>query len=159
MRIITTFGGIGTLPKAPGTWGSLAALPLTWVLHMIGHAPLVVCVTLLLFALGIWAIKQDPRAAEDDPGEIVIDEVVGQMIALWPLSIGLWVMSMPSHVFPWPGVVGCFILFRFFDILKPWPIRLVDRPGAVWIMLDDVAAGVAAALITTIAAGVSHGWF
>ena len=159
MRLITTFGYVGTLPEAPGTWGSLIALPFGYLLHLIGHAPLMVAVTVLLFPLGVWAINQDPRAAADDPGEIVIDEVVGQLIALWPLSIGLWLTEHPSHVFPWPGVVGGFILFRLFDIWKPWPIRAVDRPGAIWIMLDDVVAGIAAALVIFIAAGVSHGWF
>ena len=158
-RAITTCFGIGTLPKAPGTWGSLAALPLTWGLHALGHAPLVVLVTLLLFGLGIWAIGRDPRTAEDDPGEIVIDEVVGQMLALWPLSVGIWLMAMPGTVFPWPGVVGGFVLFRFFDIVKPWPVSWFDRPGAFWIMMDDVAAAVCAAAITLIAAGISHGWF
>ncbi len=159
MRLITTFGYVGTLPKAPGTWGSLVALPFGYLLHLFGHAPLLVAVTVLLFPLGVWAINQDPRAAEDDPGEIVIDEVVGQLIALWPLSVGLWLMDHPSHIFPWPGAVGGFILFRLFDIWKPWPIRAVDRPGAVWIMLDDVAAGIAAALVIFVSAGVSHGWF
>ena len=159
MRAITTFGYVGLLHKAPGTWGSLAALPFGYLLHLIGHAPLLVGVTLLLFPLGVWAIGQDVRATAGDPGEIVIDEVVGQLIALWPLSIGLWIMSLPSHVFPWPGVLGGFVLFRLFDIWKPWPVRLVDRPGALWIMLDDVAAGAIAALVILIAAGVSHGWF
>lgn len=158
MRAITTCFGVGTLPWAPGTWGSLIALPLTWGLHLIGHAPLVVAVTLILLVLGTWAIAQDPRAAADDPGEIVIDEVVGQMIALWPLSVGIWMMGLPSEVFPWPGVVGGFLLFRFFDIVKPWPVSKFDRPGAIWIMADDIAAAVCASAITLIAAGVSHGW-
>ena len=159
IRQITTCFGVGTLPRAPGTWGSLVALPLTWGLHLLGHAPLVVLVTLVLFGLGTWAIGKDPRAASDDPGEIVIDEVVGQMLALWPLSIGLWLMEMPNGVFPWPGLVGAFVLFRFFDIVKPWPVSRFDRPGAFWIMMDDVIAAICAAIITLIAAGVSHGWF
>jgi len=158
-RLITTFGGVGTLPGAPGTWGSAAAIPLTWALHWLGGAPLVVVATFVIFAVGWWATAADPRAAADDPGEIVIDEVAGQMIALWPLSIGLWVAGHPAHLYPWPGWVGAFVLFRLFDILKPPPIRWVDRPGALWIMLDDVLAGVAAAIVITIAAGVSHGWF
>ncbi|MEM9061358.1 MAG: phosphatidylglycerophosphatase A [Pseudomonadota bacterium] len=158
-RAITTVFGVGTLPGAPGTWGSLAAIPLTWGLHWLGHAPLVVCATIVLFILGIWAIGQDPRAASDDPGEIVIDEVVGQMLALWPLSVGVWLMGMPSSVFPWPGIVGGFVLFRLFDIWKPWPISELDRPGAVWIMLDDVGAAAMAAIVTLVFAGISHGWF
>ncbi|MGD1922854.1 MAG: phosphatidylglycerophosphatase A [Paracoccaceae bacterium] len=158
-RAITTVFGTGTLPWAPGTWGSLAAIPITWGLHWLGHAPLVVAATVVLFFLGTWAIGREPRAAADDPGEIGSDEVVGQMIALWPLSIGIWLMGLPPSVFPWPGIVGAFVLFRLFDIWKPWPIRLLDRPGAIWIMLDDVGAGVAAALVTLTAAGISHGWF
>ncbi len=158
-RLITTVGGIGTLPWAPGTWGSAAAIPFTWILHWLGGAPLVVAATALVFVIGWWATNADPRSATDDPGEIVIDEVAGQMIALWPLSIGLWLVDHPPHLFPWPGWIGAFTLFRFFDVLKPPPIRWVDRPGALWIMLDDVLAGALAAIVITIAAGVSHGWF
>ena len=159
IRAITTVGWIGTIPFAPGTWGSLAGVALTWGLHRLGHAPLVVLATLAVSALGIWAIARDPRTANDDPGEIVIDEVAGQMLALWPLSIALWMQNHPAEVFPLPGLVGGFLLFRFFDIVKPPPVRWVDRPGAFWIMADDLVAGALAGLVMLIAAGVSHGWF
>lgn len=159
MRQITTVFGLGHVPWAPGTFGSLAGLALTWALHRIGHAPLVVIATFVVIGVGIWAISRDPDSRTDDPGHIIIDEVAGMMVALWPLSIGLWLMNLPGTVFPWPGWVGAFILFRVFDIWKPWPISRCDRPGAVWIMVDDLAAGAAAALLTFIAAGFSHGYF
>ncbi|MEM0988530.1 MAG: phosphatidylglycerophosphatase A [Pseudomonadota bacterium] len=156
-RVVATVGGVGNLPGAPGTWGSLAAIPLTVGLHWIGEAPFVVGVTILLFALGWWSASRHPGSDGGDPSEIVIDEVVGQMIALWPLSIGLWLSDAPSNVFPWPGWVGGFLMFRFFDIVKPPPVSWVDRPGALWIMLDDVVAGALAAAVVLLAAGIAHG--
>jgi phosphatidylglycerophosphatase A len=97
----------------------------------------------------------DDRA---DPPEVVIDEVVGMLIALWPLSLGLWWQGVPGDVFPWPGWVLGFIAFRFFDIVKPPPVRQAERlPGAWGVMLDDVVAGLLAAVLAAAAAIVAHG--
>ncbi|MEM8597645.1 MAG: phosphatidylglycerophosphatase A, partial [Pseudomonadota bacterium] len=103
------------------------------------------------------AARETPDA---DPQEVVIDEVAGMMIALWPLSIGLTVTGADWWVWPWPGVLAAFVLFRALDILKPPPINWCERaPGAVGVMLDDLVAGALSALIAAIAAGVAHGWF
>ncbi|MEM9044490.1 MAG: phosphatidylglycerophosphatase A [Pseudomonadota bacterium] len=156
ISLIATFGGVGRLPKAPGTWGSAVAIPVGYGLHFLGGFPLIVIGTLFLFALGVWATDRYLQGREDDPSEVVIDEVVGMLITLWPLSWGLWAAGLEPHIFPWPGWVIGFVLFRFFDIVKPPPIRWLDRPGAFYVMLDDVAAGVASAILVWIAAMIAH---
>lgn len=155
--LIATVGGIGRLPQAPGTFASLAALPLAWMLHAVGGFPLLAMATLGVFGMGINAVGLYPGGT-DDPPEVVIDEVIGQWIALWPLSLGLWWQGVPGDVFPWPGWVLGFLAFRFFDILKPPPIRRVEKIGGAWgVMLDDVVAGLLAALVGSAGAIVAHG--
>ncbi|MEL6481398.1 MAG: phosphatidylglycerophosphatase A [Pseudomonadota bacterium] len=158
-----TLYGIGQLPGAPGTYASLATLPFAWALHWLGGFWLFLPVTLALVALAWWATRETLAArgqTDGDPQDIVIDEVAGQLIALWPLSLGLTLTGAAAHVWPWPGVVAAFLLFRFFDIWKPGPIGWAERlPGATGIMADDCFAGLAAAMLATIAAGVAHGWF
>ncbi len=158
-RLIATFGYVGLIRPAPGTWGSLAALPLAWLLHRAGGFPTLLVATAALFALGYWATKAETSAGGDpDPSEIVIDEVVGQWIALFPLSAGLWFAGAPPHLFPWPGWVGGFVLFRLFDIWKPWPVSWADgMHGPMGVMLDDVLAGMMAAICVAAAAAVAHG--
>ena len=156
---IATVGGLGLMPTAPGTWGSLGALPLVWALHAAGGIVLLVIATGVVFVVGLIATRIYLDGRQDDPSEVVIDEVVGQMIALWPLSWGLTLMGAGPGVFPWPGWLGGFLLFRFFDILKPPPVNWLDRPGAWGVMLDDVAAGVLAGAVMLLAAAVAHGWF
>ncbi|MEM9762647.1 MAG: phosphatidylglycerophosphatase A [Pseudomonadota bacterium] len=158
-----TLYGIGQLPGAQGTYASLATLPFAWALHWLGGFWLFLPVTLALVALAWWATRETLASrglADGDPQDIVIDEVAGQLIALWPLSLGLTLTGAAAHVWPWPGVVAAFLLFRFFDIWKPGPIGWAERlPGATGIMADDCIAGLAAAMLATIAAGVAHGWF
>ncbi|WP_299133722.1 phosphatidylglycerophosphatase A [uncultured Amaricoccus sp.] len=158
-RLIATFGGVGLLRPGPGTWGSLAALPLAYALHWLGGFPLLCLATLLMFGVGYWATAREiAGAADQDPSEIVVDEVVGQWIALFPLSAGLWFAGAAPHVFPWPGWVGGFLMFRLFDIWKPWPVSWADRRhGPMGVMLDDVLAGVLAAVCVAIAAAIAHG--
>ncbi len=158
-RSVATLLGVGRIPQAPGTWGSLATIPLAWALHALGGFPLTVVATLALFALGVWASEAHARAVgRADPPEVVIDEAVGMLITLWPLSAGLWLLDQPGDVYPWPGWVLGFLAFRFFDILKPPPIPRLERlPGGWGIMLDDVLAGVMAALVASAAAIVAHG--
>ena len=155
--LIATVGGIGRLPQAPGTFASLLALPLAWMLHAVGGFPLLAMATLGVFGMGINAVGLYP-GGENDPPEVVVDEIVGQWIALWPLSLGLWWQGFPGDVFPWPGWVLAFLAFRFFDILKPPPIRRIENiPGAWGVMLDDVMGGLMAALVGSAAAIVAHG--
>ena len=163
-RLIVTCGSIGTLPFGPGTWASAATIPFAWVIHMLGGFWLLGPVTVALAVIGYRATAQHltDRAADesDDPSEVVIDEVVGMLIALWPLSLGLTIMGSAPHLFPWPGWVLGFLVFRFLDIVKPPPVSWAERPhGALGVMLDDIVAGALTALIATISAGISHGWF
>ncbi|MGF1500617.1 MAG: phosphatidylglycerophosphatase A [Paracoccaceae bacterium] len=155
-RIATLFG-LGHLPGAPGTYASLAAIPLAWALHALGGFWLLGPATLALSGLGLWAAAR--MGPDGDPPQIVIDELVGMLIALWPLSLGLTLQGKGAEVWPWPGWVLGFLLFRFFDIVKPPPVNWAERaPGALGVMLDDIVAGALTALVALAAAAVAHGW-
>jgi phosphatidylglycerophosphatase A len=158
-RALATLFGVGLLPGAPGTWGSAAAVLLAWIIHALTGFPGLVLATLAVLGLGWWAVAEATRdSADKDPSEIVIDEVAGQWIALWPLSAGLWAAGAAPWVFPWPGWVAAFVLFRLFDVWKPGPVGWADRKGgALGVMLDDVIAGVFAAALVALAAFVAHG--
>ncbi|MAN99449.1 phosphatidylglycerophosphatase A [uncultured Roseovarius sp.] len=156
--LICTFFYVGRLRPAPGTWGSLAALPVAWALHLAGGPALLFAGILLSFTLGWWATHLETKGKDNhDPSEIVIDEVAGQWLAFLPVSIGA------SHAGAdllnlWPGFVFSFAAFRFFDITKLGPIGWADRRNdALGVMLDDIVAGFAAALCVLLAAGLYHG--
>ncbi|MEO1467887.1 MAG: phosphatidylglycerophosphatase A [Pseudomonadota bacterium] len=159
---IATLGPVGALP-ASGTVASALTIPAFWLLHGLGGAALTVAATLAVTALGWWATDRllAARATPDaDPSDVVIDEVAGMMLALWPLSIGLTMAGASAWLFPWPGWVLGFALFRALDILKPPPVSTAERaPGASGVMLDDLVAGALTALAATLAAGIAHGWF
>ncbi|SFS06933.1 phosphatidylglycerophosphatase A [Dyella sp. OK004] len=134
--------GSGLAPVAQGTFGSLAAL-LPWLLLRQLSLPLYVLVIVLGFALGVWACNVAGRAlGVDDHRSIVWDEFIGQWIAL-----------IPALVAPWWAVVAGFALFRLFDVWKPWPIGWLDRrmKGGLGVMVDDVVAGVFAAVVLGLA--------
>lgn len=156
-RVIATFLFTGYLKPASGTWGSLFALPLIWALHQLG-GPLAIAVgAVVLFAAGLWATQQmTAELGIEDPSEIVIDEVVGQALAILPVSIGA--MGVGVDVLKlWPGWVAGFLLFRLFDIWKPWLVGWADRRGdPLGVMLDDVIAGVFAGIGVLILAALSH---
>lgn len=128
--------GSGLMPKMPGTFGTLAAIP---VYLLVAQLPLLpyLLLTLLLFLLGIYLCGAAARAAgvHDHPA-IVWDEIVGFLITMIALQ--------PS----WHALLAGFLLFRLFDILKPWPIKLLDRyvEGGFGIMIDDAVAGLFALL-------------
>ena len=155
---IATLGGVGYLRPAPGTWGSLAALPLAWLLHVIGGFPLLALAAASSFLKGWWATGVMTEGTENaDPSEIVIDEVAGQFIALLPLSYAAWTRDL-NILALWPGWIAAFLLFRLFDIAKPGPVGWADRRGdALGVMLDDVIAGLFAAIGVMILAGIWHG--
>jgi phosphatidylglycerophosphatase A len=132
--LISTFFGCGFLKPAPGTIGSLAALPFVWLLYTFGGFEIFILITIILFIVGIWAAGISRHSFNrDDPSEIVIDEVVGQWATLL-----VFVPSNAVHYF-----LG-FVLFRIFDIFKPWPINWADKKikGGLGIMLDDILAAV-----------------
>ena len=136
--LTATWFGVGRSPRAPGTVGSLAALPfgaaLMWAVGGWGLA----AATAGLFLLGTWAAHHyAARLGRDDPGEIVVDEVVGQWLPLCVLPVEPVAYAL------------AFVSFRFFDIVKPWPIGVADRrlKGGLGIMIDDVLAALAAAIV------------
>jgi phosphatidylglycerophosphatase A len=157
-QIIGTVGGVGYLRPAPGTWGSLVALPMAWVLHTMGGFPLLAVATVAVFVGGLWATSVMTEGQDDhDPSEIVIDEVAGQFIALWAISYPSWAHGIDITAL-WPGWVAGFILFRLFDITKPGPVGWADRRGdPMGVMLDDVIAGIFAAIGVMVLAGIAHG--
>jgi phosphatidylglycerophosphatase A len=143
-RLVASFGGAGLLPKAPGTWGSLAALAVGAGLLAVSPWLLAWGAVVAIMA-GFWAI---PRAAgEADPGWVVIDEVAGMWLTMLPLAA-------PS----WLGLALAFALFRLLDITKPGPIGALDRwHGTAGVMCDDIAAGLVGAVFLW---GLQHavGW-
>ncbi len=127
--------GSGLAPKAPGTFGTLAAL-LPWLLLAQLALPLYLAFVALAIVAGIWLCGEAARRMQrEDPGGIVWDEWVGLWIALAGLPLS------------WPWILAGVVLFRLFDILKPWPVGWLDRRlhGGLGIMLDDIAAGLMAA--------------
>ncbi|WP_322865894.1 phosphatidylglycerophosphatase A [Aquicoccus sp. G2-2] len=161
IHLITTFFHIGHMRPAPGTWGSLAGLTTGFLLFVAGGWGFVAMLIPLVFLLGWWATARETRGKVDhDPSEIVIDEVVGQWIALLPVLIGASHAGFTgtSALALWPGWIAAFVLFRLFDIWKPSLIGRADRRAdALGVMLDDAIAGVAAGLCTAAAAGIAHG--
>lgn len=157
-RAIGTVIGVGYIRPAPGTWGSLVALPYGWMLHVIGGLPLLVLGILVAFFKGWWATAKMTEGADNhDPSEIVVDELVGQWIAILPLSYAAWSMDI-SILAMWPGWIAAFVLFRFFDITKLGPVGWADRMDTpLGVMLDDVIAGVFAAFGVLALAALYHG--
>lgn len=155
-RLIATFFYAGYLRPAPGTWGSLAALPAAWILaHLVGPLGFTLAIA-LVFGAGLWATARETFGkADHDPSEIVIDEVAGMWIALLPVIWGASAQGVDLLAL-YPGWIAGFVLFRLFDIWKPGPVGWADRQGGpLGVMLDDVIAGVFAALGTgVLAAGV-----
>lgn len=157
-RLVATFLFAGHLRPAPGTWGTLAALPLAWAVHSLGGLPLFLAALAALLAAGWWSVRRELRlTADPDPSEIVIDEVAGIWIALIPVSAGAWSAGVPVLAL-WPGWVVAILAFRLLDIWKPGPVGWADRRGGtIGVMLDDVLAGALAAVAVVALAAVSHG--
>jgi len=123
--------GVGLLKKAPGTWGTLLAVPLFMLLHLWLPGYFLWAAIGLFFIIGVWASAVTGTALGiADYGGIVIDEIVAFML----------VLAFTPPTFAWG--VGAFLLFRFFDIVKPWPISLADKniKGGFGVMFDDVLA-------------------
>ncbi|MDX1588262.1 MAG: phosphatidylglycerophosphatase A [Oleiphilaceae bacterium] len=123
--------GSGCMRKAPGTWGTLAALPLYGLLVWL-PAPLYLLVLVVTFALGVWLCGRTASAlgVHDHPSIV------------WDEFVGLWIV-LALQPTAWEWILVAFVLFRIFDILKPWPIGWLDRrvSGGLGIMIDDVLAG------------------
>ena len=164
--------GVGYLPLAPGTWGSLVGIviyavirgaflrvffdrasPVVNTFDQIYYAVVAfeLLAVVVITAAGVWAAGHTERlSSKKDPGKVVIDEVAGQYIAL---------LSIPLSLEPaWWSMILAFILFRFFDIVKPYPARKLESlHGGLGIMADDIVAGIYAAIVVGIV--VSIRWF
>lgn len=139
--IIATWFGVGICGRAPGTWGTIAALPVGFIAVWLGGPIFLALVAIAIMVAGIWAservVAKIDREVHHDLPIIVVDEVAGMLIALIPAGFSpvLWLLA--------------FLLFRVLDIWKPWPIRPIDRhvKGGLGIMVDDIAAGLIAAAV------------
>lgn len=153
MRIVDTWilsfcrlGVAGLDPKAPGTWGTAVACLLAPYVFLPLSTGLRCLLLAVLFVLGALAATRAEQLLErKDPGEVVIDELVG-----------VWLVLLP---FPEPGfglVLAAFVFFRLFDIWKPWPVRQAENwlPGGFGVMIDDVVAGVWALACVALLHGV-----
>jgi phosphatidylglycerophosphatase A len=156
-HLIATFFYVGHMRPAPGTWGSLAALPAAWAIYMLAGPWGIVVGVVLSYVLGVWATAEETRGKDDhDPSEIVIDEVCGQWIALLPLAFGAARQDIDILAL-WPGWIAAFALFRLFDITKWGPVGWADRmDGPTGVMLDDVIAGIFAAIGVAALAALYH---
>jgi phosphatidylglycerophosphatase A len=134
---IATWFGCGLVPRAPGTMGSLAAIPLYLLVARQGRIGVAVT-AFLVTAVGVWAASVVARElGKKDPQIVVVDEVAGLMVTM-----------LPMREVSWLAVVIGFALFRLFDVFKPWPIRkLEELPGGWGIVLDDIAAGMFGAAV------------
>lgn len=140
-ELTATFFRVGYLRPGPGTWGSAAAM-LIWaaIAHLLPEDtrwPVVIFLAVLVTAIGIPAATQIARASsKKDPQFVVIDEVAGQLITLIAVPLA------------WKTFLASFILFRAFDIVKPPPVRELEKlPEGTGIVLDDVAAGIYALVV------------
>jgi phosphatidylglycerophosphatase A len=129
---LATWFGCGRVPKAPGTAGTIGAIPLYLLLARAGRAGVGLAAMVATF-VGVWAASVVARQlASKDPQVVVIDEVAGFLVTM-----------VPVRTASWQAVLSGFLLFRALDSLKPWPIRRAeDLPGGWGIVLDDVVAGV-----------------
>ena len=148
IRAVTTFFGVGLLPMAPGTFGSLAALPFGLLLTVWGGPLALMLGAGCVFLLGLWATERHTKGGGDhDPSEIVIDEVVGQWIAMAPLAMNIGFFGGDLFIDLFVNLGLSFVLFRVFDITKPFPVSRADRMATpMGVMLDDVLAGIMAAI-------------
>jgi phosphatidylglycerophosphatase A len=145
---LASAGYVGYIPFAPGTFGSAAAVPVWYLLRQTGVPVVELLGIAALFAAGVWSARVAERElALEDPGLVVIDEVVGMLVTvLWlPLT--------------WQVALAGFIAFRIFDIAKPFPVGRFERlPGGWGVMADDVMAGVYAYLTVRLVLWVRPEW-
>ena len=144
---IATWFGCGYWPKGPGTAGSLGALLFVLLVsHGAGWTPREACLAVAIgFLPAVWAASHvAAHRGVEDPQVVVVDEVLGQWLALAGMT-----------AWTWPQVLAAFVLFRLFDIFKPPPVRQAERLPRGWgIVADDLAAGIYAALVLNL-----WGWF
>lgn len=148
--LLATFFGIGRIPFASGTFASAAALPFGFLLVQLGWQA-TVAGAIAAVIVGVWVCGQHAaKLGVTDPSECVLDEVAGQWIALFPVALY-------ARPFDWRPYMLSFLLFRLFDVAKPWPLSAAERlPGGYGVMADDVLAGLIAAGL--LSAALAIGW-
>ena len=146
-RAVATCFGIGYVPYAPGTVASLVSVPVGWWFAFMGSWYTLFVFVITVVLLGIWSSSAlELQKGEHDPSECVIDEVAGQWLALMPLAFSGKLLSLL-------GIVLAFVLFRLFDVIKPYPISRLERlPGGLGVMADDIMAGIFAGILVMLAA-------
>jgi phosphatidylglycerophosphatase A len=146
--LIATFGYVGYFPIAPGTAGSLAALPLYALVRWSGSLAIELSTIAVVFAVGVWASTATERALNrKDPGPVVIDEVLGMLVTLAAVPLSWW------------GVFVGFLVFRVLDVIKPFPAGRFERlPSGLGIMADDAMAGIYGLVLMHLAVWYGPGW-
>ena len=160
-RLIASALGIGHFPLAPGTAGSLAAAVAAFGLHSIAGPELLIASLAAVTLCGFWSLAGTLEDYRDDPPWVVIDEVAGQLLALLPVSLWIEQEAVTNTVHMIAGWLAGVLLFRVFDIWKPWIVGRADRiSGPVGIMLDDLLAGALAAVVLAGGGGLAlqMGW-
>lgn len=139
-HVLAVWFGCGHLPLAPGTWGTLGAIPLYLLVRPLGLAA-VAATALAVTLVGLWAAGDvERRLGNKDPQIVCIDEVAGVFVT--------WLAAPPT----WAGLITGVVLFRIFDQWKPWPARAAERlGGGAGVMLDDVVAGMWGAALLGVA--------
>lgn len=130
IALLATGLGSGFIRPYSGTWGSIPAVLLAWGMQRLGNDWLFVATTIAMMAVSVWVASQAEGLFGHDSGRIVIDEFAGVFICYLGLPADAWVM------------IPVFVLFRFFDVMKPWPCRQLERLGSgLGVTADDIAAG------------------
>ena len=145
-KFISTFFYIGFLRPAPGTWGSIAGIILAFILLITTDFFFFCLILLFTILIGFWSTKNyiEENSEESDPSEVVIDEVIGQWIAVLPI-VYILKMAENSSEELWFVWLWAFVSFRFFDIIKLGLVGWADNlGGALGVLLDDILAGIAA---------------
>ena len=137
LKTLGTWFGLGLAPFAPGTFGTLGAIPLVYLFQRWGEIPYMFAVLLFsVFSIFLAQLYEEIVATDHDPSEFVLDEVAGFLVTM------TWVP------FTWAYLLAGFVLFRLFDIVKPFPISWVDKrvPGGFGAVADDLLAGILASI-------------
>ena len=148
VMFLATGGFVGNIPLAPGTFGSLVAIPLCYILSKINLSLAVFAAVVIIF-LAIWIAQvAETILKKKDPGSIVIDEIAGMIVTF---------MGVPFHP---ATVISGFLIFRALDITKPFPIRTLERrlAGGTGVVLDDVAAGIYSNLLIRLGLYIYDKW-
>ena len=142
--LFVTMFGLGKIPKIPGTFGSLATVIILYFLfHVLSMSPIIILIGLMIVsAYSFSAISAHIKNSENkDPKEVVIDEFIGQSIPIYLYEISHGTTKSPDEAIIFYGI--CFVLFRFFDIAKPFPVSFFDKnfKNSFGVIMDDVCAG------------------